>query len=133
VEKLTSGVRGEAIALLRRVEPEGLEVTADPGLIEQVLINLINNAAWMLKETDDARVELLGKLNERGRVVIQVIDNGPGIEPSVLDRIFIPFFSTKPEGSGIGLSLSRQIMRMHQGDLSASSTPGERTVFVLRF
>ncbi len=133
VQQLTAAARGTSIAMSRYVEPEELEVTADPNLIEQVLINLVNNAAWALKDTPDARVELLGKLNERGRVVIQVVDNGPGIEPSVLDRIFIPFFSTKPDGSGIGLSLSRQIMRMHRGDLNASSNPGEGSVFVLRF
>lgn len=133
VEQLTAAVRGSSVAIGRHVEPDGLEVTADPSLIEQVLINLVNNAVWALKDTPEARIDLWGKLNERGRVLIQVIDNGPGIEPSVLDRIFIPFFSTKPDGTGIGLSLSRQIMRLHRGDLNASSAPGERTVFVLRF
>ncbi|MCB0296648.1 MAG: ATP-binding protein, partial [Calditrichaeota bacterium] len=80
-----------------------------------------------------ARVILSARMDERGRVLIQVEDNGPGILPEVLDKIFIPFFTTKKGGSGIGLSLSRQIMRLHRGTISVQSEINTRTVFTLRF
>jgi signal transduction histidine kinase len=72
-------------------------------------------------------------LDERGRPVIQVRDNGSGIAEDNLDKVFVPFFSTKEGGSGIGLSLSRQIMRLHGGSITAASKPGLGTVFTLRF
>ncbi len=68
-----------------------------------------------------------------GRVVIQVSDNGPGFTPEAREKIFVPFFTTKKEGSGIGLSFSRQVMRMHRGTISVYSQPNERTTFTLRF
>jgi len=115
------------------VQPETLELTADPELIEQVLINLLTNAIQALNGRPDARIELTAHLDGRGRVVIQVTDNGPGILEDVQERIFIPFFTTKQSGSGIGLSLSRQIMRLHGGAISVHSRPGEKTIFTLRF
>lgn len=121
------------IALHTRVEPETLEVTADPNLVEQALINLVRNAAEALAGRDHPRVDLNASLDRRGRVLIRVQDNGPGILDEVQDRIFIPFFTTRQEGSGIGLSLCRQIMRQHRGAISVQSTPGEQTVFTLRF
>lgn len=69
----------------------------------------------------------------RGRTVLEVIDNGPGIVEEALDKIFIPFFTTKQDGSGIGLSLCRQIMRLHGGSIAVASEPDEQTVFTLRF
>ena len=72
-------------------------------------------------------------LNSRGKVNIQVSDNGQGILPDVIDKIFVPFFTTKPKGSGIGLSLSRQILRLHNGSLTAHSNPDIETVFSLKF
>ncbi|MDE2890871.1 MAG: ATP-binding protein [Gemmatimonadota bacterium] len=121
------------IALRTRVEPETLEVTADPNLVEQALINLVRNAAEALAGRDQPRVDLTASLDRRGRVLIRVQDNGPGILDEVQDRIFIPFFTTRQEGSGIGLSLCRQIMRQHRGAISVQSTPDEETVFTLRF
>lgn len=115
------------------VEPESLEVTADPELIEQVLINLLLNAIQALENKTVARIELTAELDENGRVVMKVRDNGPGISDEAIDKIFIPFFTTKPEGTGIGLSLSRQIMRLHRGSLSVTSKPKAETVFTLRF
>ncbi len=123
----------ERIGLRTRVEPETLEVTADPHLVEQVLINLVRNALQALAGRDQARVELAAGLDRRGRVLIRVRDNGPGILEDVQERIFIPFFTTRQEGSGIGLSLCRQIMRQHRGAISVQSTPDEETVFTLRF
>jgi signal transduction histidine kinase len=113
--------------------PARLEVLADPALLEQVLINLVLNACEAVRGREGPRVEIAASLDDRGRPVIQVRDNGPGIAPENLDKIFVPFFSTKEGGSGIGLSLSRQIMKLHGGSISAASKPGRETVFTLRF
>lgn len=121
------------ITLLIRIEPETLELTADPDLIEQVLINLLLNAMDALNSQEDPRIEITAGINEYGRVRIGIADNGPGIEPQALEKIFIPFFSTKKEGSGIGLSFSRQVMRLHHGTIHAQSLPGRQTLFSLRF
>ncbi|UCC44008.1 MAG: PAS domain-containing protein [Candidatus Zixiibacteriota bacterium] len=115
------------------VDPSSLEVTADPELVEQVLINLTVNAVQAMQKRHDSRLDLIARLSEGGRVVIQVVDNGPGIEGETLEAVFIPFFSTKPEGMGIGLSLARQIMRLHKGEITVSSQPNIRTAFTLRF
>ena len=115
------------------VEPESLELSADEHLIEQVLINLLKNAIHALEGRENPQIEIMAFLNQRGRITIQVIDNGKGILPDVLDKIFIPFFTTKPQGSGIGLSLSRQIMRLHGGSINAYSKPGVETRFSLTF
>lgn len=121
------------ISMIIQTEPESLEVTADPDLVEQVLLNLVGNARDALEGQKDGVIVLNGLMDDRGRVVLTVSDNGPGIEASVLGSVFIPFFTTKPAGSGIGLSLSRQIMRMHHGTLTVRSDPGAMTVFSLRF
>ena len=115
------------------VDPASLTVTADPELIERVLINLVKNGMEAAAAEGDGRVQMRGSLDGRGRTLIQVVDNGAGIVPEAIDKIFIPFFTTKKEGSGIGLSLSREIMRQHGGTIGVHSKPGERTVFTLRF
>ena len=120
------------VELVHAVAPPSLEVTADPAQVEQVLINLLRNACDAAGGGDGARVELTAFM-DRDRVVIDVADNGTGIVEEALDKLFIPFFTTKQDGSGIGLSLCRQIMRMHRGTISARSEPGVRTVFSLRF
>ncbi len=130
---LRASFKEKTIGLNVHIAPESLELTADPEMIEQVLINLLLNAIQALHGKSDAKIELTSRLDERGRVIIQVADNGPGIIPEVLDKIFIPFFTTKPEGSGIGLSLSRQIMRLHRGTITARSEPNVATIFTLRF
>jgi signal transduction histidine kinase len=117
------------VRLEASVNPASLEITADPGLIEQVLINLLQNALDWCK----SRVVLSAFMGPGGKPTIQVSDDGPGIQPEALEKVFIPFFTTKKDGSGIGLSLSRQIMRLHKGSLSAQSEPGQETVFTLRF
>jgi two-component system, NtrC family, nitrogen regulation sensor histidine kinase NtrY len=121
------------VAVSVECNPASLELTADPDLIEQVLINLATNAVQALEGLSDARIELSAHINERGRVIIEVHDNGSGISPEALESVFVPFFTTKKDGTGIGLSLSRQIMRLHKGDISAVSHPGEGATFVLRF
>ena len=119
------------VELISGVDPRGLELTADPGQVEQVLINLLSNAREAT-EGGGGRVDLSAHL-ARGKVVVEVADNGPGIVEEALGKLFIPFFTTKQNGSGIGLSLCRQIMRLHRGSISVRSQPGERTVFSLRF
>jgi len=121
------------IELEIEIEPESLEITADPVLIEQVLINLCKNAIEAVRETDHAQIRVQSQLDARGHVNIHVQDNGPGIKPEVLDKIFIPFFTTKQNGSGIGLSLSRQIMRLHGASIGVKSNAQEGTKFTLRF
>ena len=115
------------------VEPPQLELTADPDLIEQVLINLIMNSMGALANTHSPGIRLAAMTDGRGNTLIQVADNGQGIPEELQEKIFIPFFTTRKEGSGIGLSLSRQIMRAHKGSITVSSAPGQETIFTLRF
>lgn len=126
-------LESHVISYVNRIEPESLELTADPELIEQVLINLFTNAIQAVKGRTKPEIRLTARLDERGRSSIQVHDNGPGIHSEALEKIFIPFFTTKRGGTGIGLSLSREIMRGHGGAITAYSKPDEGTVFTLRF
>jgi signal transduction histidine kinase len=123
----------KAIEFILHIDPESLEITADPGLIEQVLINLCKNAVEAVDGINSPKIKIKAVTDGRGNPVIKVADNGKGITEEVAEKIFIPFFTTKQQGSGIGLSLSRQIMRQHKGTLNVSSTPNEKTVFKLRF
>jgi nitrogen fixation/metabolism regulation signal transduction histidine kinase len=115
------------------VKPEQLIISADKNMIEQVIINLIKNAIQAFDEQVIKTITLTGATSDKGRPIISVKDNGSGIDPEALEKIFIPFFSTKKTGSGIGLSLSKQIMRQHEGRITVHSKPGEGTEFVLRF
>jgi len=114
-------------------DPE-LQVEADINLIEQVLINLLLNAIEAVKMQPHPRI-VLSASNQgyNGKVTVKVADNGPGIEDDVLDKIFIPFFSTKKNGSGIGLSLCKQIMMLHKGNIQVQSVKNEGTAFILQF
>lgn len=122
-----------AITIKVEVIPPELIVRADKTMIEQVLINLIKNAIQSFDEQSNKLIELRAYCNEKGSPVISVKDNGAGIDVEALEKIFIPFFSTKKTGSGIGLSLSKQIMRQHEGNITVKSTLGEGTEFLLRF
>jgi len=102
------------------VVPESLEVYADRQLLDQVLVNLVKNAADAMRDADSPTLRLSGKM-DFGRVILRVRDNGPGIPEETMDQIFIPFFTTKRDGSGIGLSLSRQIMTAHRGEIVVES------------
>jgi signal transduction histidine kinase len=134
VEKLMqANIKEKGIRLKISVDPKTLELTADPELIEQVLINLLLNALQSFGGQKKAKIDLMAHLDGRGRILIRVRDNGPGIEAENLEKIFIPFFSTKDNGSGIGLSLSRQIMRLHHGSITVQSEPTKQTIFTLRF
>ena len=116
-----------------RVFPEDLMITADPDLIDQVVINLLLNAIDAVKETSNGMIGVTASVNANGRVIIDFSDNGHGIKPDVMDKIFMPFFTSKKEGSGIGLSLSRQIMHLHKGTITVKSKSGEGAVFSLVF
>lgn len=125
--------RDKGIEVSFRSAPAALELRADPDLIAQVMINLITNAVQALDGRPDPRIEVLARIDARGRARVQVRDNGPGIPRELLDKIFVPFFTTKPEGTGIGLSLSRQILRQHGGTMYVQSTPEKGTLFTLSF
>ena len=115
-----------------QIEDE-IVIQADQELIEQVLINLVKNAMEGLEGHPKGSIEFKVSRSQDQRPMIQVIDNGSGINPEYIDKIFIPFFTTKKRGSGIGLSLSRQIMRLHRGSISFHSNLGTGTVFSLVF
>lgn len=116
-----------------QIEPETLELTADSNLIEQVLINLCRNSVDAVVETSNPIIELSATTDDQGNPIITISDNGQGMAAEVLEKIFIPFFTTKKDGSGIGLSLSKQIMSLHKGTISVRSEPGLETVFTLKF
>ncbi len=121
------------VQLKIRVFPADLKLTADPDLVDQVIINLILNAIDAVKETESPVIDLFSTKKDNGRTIIEVSDNGSGIKPDILDKIFMPFFTSKKTGSGIGLSLSRQIMSLHKGSISVKSKPNEGTTFTLTF
>lgn len=110
-----------------------LQLEADTNLLEQVLINLVVNAMEAVKEREEPRIVLSAYYANNHRTVIKVADNGIGMPEEVLDKIFIPFFSTKKSGSGIGLSLCKQIMMLHKGNIQVQSIEGEGTAFMMQF
>ena len=116
-----------------KVFPDELMLLADPDLIDQVVINLLLNAIDAVKDKPNPIISITASVSINNRTMIEFADNGTGITPDLLDKIFMPFFTSKKEGSGIGLSLSRQIMQMHKGAISVKSKPGEGTVFTLTF
>src|SRR5688572_20130721 len=110
-----------------------LQLEADTNLVEQVLINLIVNAIEAVKEKAEPRIVLSAFLAVNRKTVVKVADNGTGMPEELMDKIFIPFFSTKKSGSGIGLSLCKQIMMLHRGNIQVQSVEGEGTAFMLQF
>lgn len=119
------------IALEVVVDPEDLEFFIDEKQISQILINLCKNAIQSLKEQNNGMVRIMASVTKEGKKFIEVRDNGPGIPEDLLDEIFVPFFTTKTTGTGIGLSLSKQIMHLHGGSIQATSNVN--TVFTLTF
>lgn len=105
---------------------------ADINLVEQVLINLLLNAIEAVKDQEDPYISLTG-IESNGRIQIKIQDNGVGMSPEIQEQIFTPFFTTKKTGTGVGLSLSKQIMLMHNGNLLVDSQEGEGSVFTLQF
>lgn len=112
-------------------DPKDLELYLDEKQISQILINLSKNALQSLQDQEKGKIKIVAGLTKEGKKYIQVIDNGPGIPPELIDEIFVPFFTTKDTGTGIGLSLSRQIMHLHGGNIQVNSN--NFTVFTLSF
>ncbi|HYG38650.1 MAG TPA: HAMP domain-containing sensor histidine kinase [Cytophagales bacterium] len=110
-----------------------LHFQADINLVEQVLINLLVNAIEAIKDCENPKIVLSASQTKLGKVTLKVADNGTGIPEEVIDKMFIPFFTTKKNGSGIGLTLCKQIMRLHKGNIQVNSVVGEGTAFMLEF
>ena len=115
------------------LEIQDLELFIDEKQITQVLINLCKNALQSLSNRKNSYIKLIAGINTEGQKYIEVRDNGPGIPPELINEIFVPFFTTKNSGTGVGLSLSKQILRMHGGGLKVNSVPNENTTFTLLF
>lgn len=123
----------ELVRLSVTIDPPELELFADENLISQVLLNLTKNALQANYKNPEGKIQIVAGINQDRRPEVRVIDNGPGIPEDILEQIFVPFFTTRENGSGIGLSLSRQIMRLHGGSLQVRSVPGKETVFSMTF
>lgn len=121
------------IALTVTAPRAGIAVTADEALLDQAVINLMRNAADAAASAAAPRVWLDAGLSDRGRPILEIGDNGAGLDPALGDKIFLPFFTTKPEGSGIGLALARQVMLVHKGAITAGARPGGGALFRLTF
>ncbi|MDA3866581.1 MAG: ATP-binding protein [Salinivirgaceae bacterium] len=107
--------------------PAELSVVADENQITHVLINLMKNAIEATVDTPEPVITIEVRESGSGKTTIAISDNGAGIPPEVLEQIFVPFFTTKTHGSGIGLSFSRQVIRMHNGVMNVDSAPGKGT------
>ena len=128
---LVSPLKTEFSVAIRFHYPEpDFQLMVDEQMLVQVVINLVKNAAEALSATTDPTIEISCRQLSNSETEITVSDNGPGIPDDIIEEIFVPFFTTKATGTGIGLSYSRQIMRAHGGSISCSSQPG-KTVFKL--
>jgi nitrogen fixation/metabolism regulation signal transduction histidine kinase len=123
----------KGLSLITDIEPSQLDLFADRDMVEQILINILQNGEHAVENMADGRVSLMARLNKRGHVTIEISDNGPGIPQDIIRRIFVPFFTTKREGSGVGLALSRQVMIAHGGTISVSSGDQGGARFTLVF
>ena len=130
---LAADLAARDIRIAISVEPESLEVAADIELLDQALINLVRNCVEALRDTAAGHITLSARGNVNGRLVIAVADNGPGIAADQRDKIFVPFFTTKRQGSGVGLTLVRQIATAHGATVDVAQTPGGGATVSLRF
>jgi len=126
-------IKAKNIDIAFHISSPKLELDIDAHLIEQVLINLILNAVDACKHQADAEIKIQASQNPNRDIVIKVYDNGSGIPQDILENIFVPFFTSKATGSGIGLSLCKQIMLLHKGRILVKSVEGEGSVFSLVF
>jgi len=133
VKLLTQRDSNNHIAFQWVYTPEDLEFFIDEKQMTQVLVNLIRNAIHSLESNDSGIITITAGIDKNNRKFMQVKDNGPGIPSEVLEQIFVPFFTTKTKGTGIGLSLSRQIVQLHGGILHVHSIPDQETVFSMKF
>lgn len=121
------------LAMDTTILPKDLDLTADQDMLEQVLLNLLQNAEHAVEASDKPNIQLHAFLNKRGRVVIEVSDNGTGIPEEFIKKIFVPFYTTKREGSGVGLALTRQVMLAHQGKVKVENKAPGGCTFSLIF
>lgn len=128
---LAEQFKSQNIAVEVKISPSTLSLMADKGMMEQILLNLISNSINALNNTTSKRIVLSATKNENQQVVIQVTDNGCGIPPEIQDKVFIPFFTTRKEGSGIGLSFSRQLIRLQGGTLTFTSIQDAGSIFTI--
>lgn len=125
--------KDESITFEVTINPIDLELFIDEKQISQVLINLIKNALQSLKGVPSGTVKVTTGINLENRTFIEISDNGHGIPPDIIDKVFVPFFTTKEKGTGIGLSLSKQILHLHGGSLNVTSIPYQDTCFSMVF
>jgi nitrogen fixation/metabolism regulation signal transduction histidine kinase len=123
----------ENIKIVCEITPDDISVIADEKLITQVLINLIKNSAMALANKKEKLLKIESGLTDISKVYIKITDNGDGIDPEIIDKIFVPFFSTRENGSGIGLSFARQIMVLHNGRIDVNSIESKGASFTLTF
>ena len=123
----------KGIELQTQIQPSELDVTVDKDMLEQVLLNLLQNAEHAVENSTSPKVNLNAFLNKRGHVVIEVCDNGKGIPVEIGNKIFVPFFTTKQQGSGVGLALTRQIILAHGGAIKYELIETGGTVFRMTF
>ena len=123
----------ERVNLQTTIDPSGLDVYIDRDLLEPVLLNLLRNAWQATQATTEPEISLSARLNRRGNAVIEVSDNGPGVAADIATRIFVPFFTTKQSGSGVGLALARQVMTAHGGFIRLAEAGGPGATFTLTF
>jgi nitrogen fixation/metabolism regulation signal transduction histidine kinase len=134
IQRLLAGdLADRDIQMTSIVEPETLELAMDSDLLDQAIINLVRNAVEALRETPAGRITLAAHRGPDGRVAVSVADNGPGIPQDQREKVFVPFFTTKRHGSGIGLTLVRQIAAAHGASVDVSETPGGGATVRLRF
>jgi len=120
--------------ILTSVEPDDLTLMADDKLLAQVFLNVIKNSAEAFEtDSNDNTITISATKNSNGQTILTVADNGTGMDAETLEKVFVPFFTTKESGSGIGLSLSRQIIRLHNGNITCDSAPGQGTTVSMIF
>lgn len=121
------------IKITIQTEPADLGLQADRDMLEQVLINLLQNATQAMEHTQDPQITLRAFLNRRNHVVMEISDSGPGIEDHIIQQVFVPFFTTKKQGSGVGLALTQQVMIAHGGNVKVENQPQGGACFTLTF
>lgn len=134
IEQLTAAeFKDRSVQLNIIIEPEGLEINCDTDMIQQVLINLLQNSAHALEDQPVKHIAMSARLSRRGHPVVEVRDSGTGIPDDIISKIFVPFFTTKRDGSGVGLALSRQIMLAHGGSIKVQNHDDGGAHFTLTF